>query len=134
MIPCTGKHAISLLHFVDACVIIIETDFEKEDVVTPIPFDADLEQRIMNAPRIDFSPVDEAACGKEWAEDHAKCDEELKRWLFQYDDSGRLKPGIFGTRRHIPNRAIGFLSMSDDKKAAFIVSEKKRMGLLRCCI
>lgn len=62
--------------------------------------------------------------------DQAIFDEEWRRWLSQYDDNGDLKPGIFGTCGYIPNRSISFLSMSTDEQRAYVISEKKRMGLL----
>lgn len=60
----------------------------------------------------------------------AEFDDEWCRWLSQYDDNGEPKPGLRGTCDYIHNRSISFLRMSDDEKRAYILSEKKRMGLL----
>lgn len=64
---------------------------------------------------------------RRWQSEH---DEEYRKFLGQYDENGRLKPGIFGTREHIRDMSYEFLSMTPEQRAAHIVSEKKRLGVL----
>ena len=78
--------------------------------------------------RFDAMRDDEFAA--QCARDQAVFDAEWRRWLSQYDDNGNLKPGLFGTSEYIPNRSISFLCMSSDEQCAYVISEKKRMGML----
>ena len=57
-------------------------------------------------------------------------DEEQKKWLAQYDSEGHLKPGILGTSAFIPNLNMNFLHKTPEQQAAYIVAEKKRLGVL----
>ena len=57
-------------------------------------------------------------------------DEEQKKWLAQYDSEGRLKPGILGTSAYIHNLNLNFIDMTPEEQAAYIVAEKKRLGVL----
>lgn len=62
--------------------------------------------------------------------DQAIFDGEWRHWLAQYDDDGNLRPGVRGTPDFIPNRSIAFLGMSAEERKVYILSEKKRMGML----
>lgn len=79
---------------------------------------------------VQLSEEDEGAMCARWKASQDAYDEHWKKWLAQYDDAGHLKPGIFGTRNYIPNRHHSFLSKTEEERAAFIVSEKKRLGVL----
>lgn len=63
-------------------------------------------------------------------ESEARFEERWKQWLSQYDDRGYIKPGVRQSPDYIPNMSVGFLDMSVDERAAYIVEEKRRMGLL----
>lgn len=56
--------------------------------------------------------------------------EEWLQWLAQYDETGHLKPEFQHDINRIQIRAYGFLSMTHEEQAAYIVSEKKRLGVL----
>lgn len=96
----------------------------------PIPYMKHDMKKIAKMVDRDMAGLTEEDCEHAVQESYARSDAELKAWLAQYDDEGRLKPGIFGTRGYIPNRAYEFLSLSEEEKAAFVISQKKRLGLL----
>lgn len=83
-------------------------------------------QRIVSDKQtLDLEDLDHAIVGGQAGYDTWKI-----AWLSQYDEHGVLKPGIFGTRAHIPNREHGFMSMDPDAQAEYVVNEKRRLGLL----
>lgn len=96
----------------------------------PIPYKPLDMKKIVVQIDEDCRNIDESIGVRRRAEAQDEYDEERKRWLDQYDDTGHLKPGLFGTAEYVPNRSISFLSMSPDERAAFVVAEKKRKGLL----
>lgn len=67
---------------------------------------------------------------KRRVESEARFEERWKRWLSQYDDRGHIKPGARLSPDYVPNMSVGFLAMSVDERAEYIVAEKRLMGLL----
>ena len=87
-------------------------------------------ERIRNMPKIDFTVRDEESFDRAEAMAQAEYDAEYRKWLSYYDDEGRLKrsargdPGYNASMRHVPIR------LTDEEAAAFIVAEKKRLGVV----
>ena len=56
--------------------------------------------------------------------------ENLLGWLARYDEHGHLKHEFEGDLEYLYMETYEFLSMTADEQAAYIVSEKKRLGVL----
>ena len=57
-------------------------------------------------------------------------EESLLKMLSQYDDTGHILSEYANDPDKVHFTGHGFWSMTEEERAAYIVSEKKRMGLL----
>lgn len=96
----------------------------------PIPYRKHDMKKIAEMVDRDMAGLTEEDCERIIQESYARSEAERKAWLSYYDDSGHLKAGAREDPGFVPNRTYPFLAMSQDERAAFIVAEKKRMGLL----
>lgn len=95
----------------------------------PIPVDHEMLERIRSMPKIDPTKFDEEAFERKSEIAQAKYDAEYKKWLSYYDGDGRLKPGARSDPGYDASAHYAPFDLTDDERAAFIASEKKRLGV-----
>ena len=87
-------------------------------------------ERIRNLPPLDVAELNKLAAVHDFDEDRRICEAEYKKWLSYYDVDGYLMtdankdPGYNASMRYVPIR------LTDEEAAAFIVAEKKRLGVV----
>lgn len=76
------------------------------------------------------NPVSDEELERRFAEGEKRHRDLVIAWLNQYDDEGHLKPGVLWRKGYIPKMTPGFIALSPEEKAAYVVEKKKEYGLL----
>ena len=63
-------------------------------------------------------------------EDAAGHETDLLEWLSLYDSNGHRRPETESESRSMFEMQLSFIAMSSEEQAAYIVAEKKRLGVL----
>lgn len=67
---------------------------------------------------------------QELAEQQKYFDDKERSWLSNYDSNGKLRPGVILSRRDYSTGHFMLRGVEPEDEAAYIVSEKRRLGVL----